>query len=311
MGDAFGIGLLEFSETIDNVKGALDMSETIRPANKFLKFLQFPLTRIFLGFLVLSIAATAAQVGTESWPGHQTDLGNLLSTVIAVVVVTLTYYGFVRFIEKRSVTELAAPNALRELAFGTMVGALLFSVTVGLLWAFGFYHISGVNAWTSIFSWLSLAILSGVFEELLIRGILFRVMEESLGSWLALTISAVIFGFLHLANPNATLWGAVAIAIEAGIMLAASFIYTRRLWLPIGIHFAWNFTQGAIFGVAVSGTEAKGLLQSTLTGPAILSGGAFGAEASIFAVVICLAAGIFFVWRSLKQKKFIKPFWRR
>jgi hypothetical protein len=83
------------------------------------------------------------------------------------------------------------------------------------------------------------------------------------------------------------------------------------LWLPIGIHFAWNFVQGAIFGVAVSGNEARGLLQSTLNGPALLSGGAFGAEGSIFAVIICLAAGIYFVWKSNKDGKFIKPFWKR
>jgi hypothetical protein len=136
-------------------------------------------------------------------------------------------------------------------------------------------------------------------------------VEESLGSWLALAISALIFGLLHLANPNATLWGGIAIAIEAGVMLAAAYMYTRRLWLPIGIHFAWNFTQGAIFGVAVSGNEAKGLLQSTLSGPSLLSGGDFGAEASIFAVLICLAAGIYFLQKSSQQGKFIQPFWKR
>jgi uncharacterized protein len=121
----------------------------------------------------------------------------------------------------------------------------------------------------------------------------------------------LIFGALHLANPNATLWAGLAIAIEAGIMLAAAYVYTRRLWLPIGIHFAWNFVQGGIYGVSVSGVEAKGLLQSTLSGPALLSGGEFGAEASIFAVIVCLAAGIFFVWKSYTQGKFIKPFWNR
>ncbi|MBI5352235.1 MAG: CPBP family intramembrane metalloprotease [Chloroflexi bacterium] len=286
------------------------MNQNSQP-DKFLKFLQFPLVRILLGFLTLVIAATLLQVGTELWPGHKTDITNLVSVLITALGVLLTYYGFVHFIERRPVTEPDVSSAGNELIAGALIGALLFSVTIGFLWIFGFYHVTGVNNWTAIFPWLVLAIFSGVFEELLIRGILFRIMEESLGSWLALAISAIIFGFLHLANPNATLWGAVAIAIEAGIMLAAAFMYTRRLWLPIGIHFAWNFTQGAIFGVAVSGNEAKGLLQSTLTGPELLSGGAFGAEASIFAVVVCFAAGIFFVWKSLKQERFIKPFWRR
>jgi hypothetical protein len=126
-----------------------------------------------------------------------------------------------------------------------------------------------------------------------------------------LVISAVVFGFLHLIYPNATLVAAVAIALEAGILLAAAYVLTRRLWLAIGIHFAWNFTQGGIFGVAVSGNQARGLLQSTLTGPELLSGGAFGAEASLFAILVCLAAGVYLLWRAWRKGSFVTPFWRR
>jgi hypothetical protein len=86
---------------------------------------------------------------------------------------------------------------------------------------------------------------------------------------------------------------------------------TRRLWLAIGIHFAWNFTQGGIFGVAVSGIQANGLLQATLSGPELLSGGAFGAEASIIAVIVCLAAGACFMWRASVKGNFVRPFWKR
>lgn len=287
------------------------MNEKTQPTGKFLKFLQFPLIRIFLGFLALGIVVTISQAGTEVWPGHESNFANLFSVSITVAVVGLTYYGFVRLIERRDVTELSFQSAIKELASGALIGATLFAVTIGILWALGFYKVSGVNEWTAMIPWLVLAIFSGVFEELLIRGILFRIMEESLGTWLALAISALIFGLLHLANPNATLWGAIAIAIEAGILLAAVFVFTRRLWIAIGLHFAWNFTQGAIFGVAVSGNEARGLLQSTLSGPDLLSGGAFGAEASIFAVIVCLGAGIYFLWRAMQKGNFIRPFWMR
>ncbi|MCJ7434908.1 MAG: CPBP family intramembrane metalloprotease [Anaerolineales bacterium] len=157
----------------------------------------------------------------------------------------------------------------------------------------------------------ALAVLSGVFEEILFRGILFRIVEESLGTWLSLLFSALLFGLLHLGNPNATLWAAIAIAMEAGILLAAAFIVTRRLWLVIGIHFAWNFTQGGIFSISVSGNQVDGLLQATLTGPELLAGGAFGAETSIFAVIVCLAAGVYFIWKALKKGEFVKPFWKR
>jgi len=287
------------------------MSENTQPTNKFLKFLQFPPIRIFLGFLVLGITIFVAQISTDTLFGHEAVWANLLSVFIAVIAVCFGYYGFVRVIERRSVIELSLPSSAKELAAGVAVGMALFSATIGVLWLLGYYQVSGINEWVDVFPWLALAIISGVSEELIFRGLLFRVVEESLGSWLALAISALIFGLLHLANPNATFWGGIAIAIEAGIMLAAAFMYTRRLWLPIGIHFAWNFVQGAIFGVAVSGNEAKGLLQSTLSGPSLLSGGDFGAEGSIFAVLVCLSAGIYFVWKSHQQGKFVKPYWKR
>lgn len=287
------------------------MNEKLPPVNKFIKFLQLPPIRVFVGFVFLLLVISLVQFATVAWPGHDTSISNVVSVAITVLVVSYAYYGFVRVIERRSVTELSSQNMFVELASGMLVGAILFSVTIGILWLLGYYKVIGINPWTVIFSWLVLAIISGVSEELLFRGILFRVVEESLGTWFSLAISALIFGLFHLANPNATLWGAIAIAIEAGIMLAAAFVYTRRLWLPIGIHFAWNFVQGAIFGVAVSGNEATGLLQSTLSGPPSLSGGDFGAEGSIFAVLVCLVAGSYFIWKSYQQGKFIKPFWNR
>jgi len=287
------------------------MKRNSEPINKFMKFLRFPLTRILLGFLGLVIVATMARVGTETWPGHKTTIADFFSVCIAVIVVIVAYYGFVRLIERRALTELSFPNAISELAIGVIIGSTIFSITIGILWAFGFYRVSGVDRWTVIIHGFILAVFSGVFEELLIRGILFRIMEESLGTWLAMAISALIFGALHLINPNATLWGAAAIAIEAGIPLAAAFVSSRRLWIPIGIHFAWNFTQGSIFSVAVSGGEVQGLLKATLSGPVWLSGGAFGAEASVLVVVISLGVGIYFLWRALEKEKFIKPFWKQ
>ena len=81
--------------------------------------------------------------------------------------------------------------------------------------------------------------------------------------------------------------------------------------MVIGIHFAWNFTQGGIFGIAVSGQEVEGLFQSTLEGPALLTGGEFGAETSVIAIIICSGAGLFFLWKARKRGHFTEPFWVR
>lgn len=287
------------------------MNKNSQPVSKFMKFLQFPLIRIIVGFVFLILISGIVQLGTQAVVGGDTVLADATTMILTAAAALLAYYWFVRAVEKRDVTELSLSFALKELSLGALLGTALFSTIIFILWLLGYYQILAVNMVQEIIPWLVIGIISGIFEELLIRGILFRIMEESLGTWIALTISALIFGALHLANPNATLWAGLAIAIQAGIMLAASYVYSRRLWLPIGIHFAWNFVQGGIFGVAVSGIESKGLLQSTLSGPALLSGGEFGAEASIFAVIACLAAGVFFIWKSYTQGKFIKPIWNR
>ncbi len=143
------------------------------------------------------------------------------------------------------------------------------------------------------------------------RAIVFRIVEESLGTWTALALSASLFGFLHAFNPGATATSTAAIALEAGILLAAAFLFTRRLWMAIGLHAGWNFTEGGLFGASVSGGAAHGLLRSRFSGAPLLSGGAFGPEASIVAVLVCLTAGILLLARARRRGHFVQPFWRR
>jgi hypothetical protein len=137
----------------------------------------------------------------------------------------------------------------------------------------------------------------------------FRIIEQALGSWIALGISAVIFGALHLLNLGATLANAAAITVEGGVLLAAAYMLTRRLWLCIGLHIAWNFTQGGIFSVAVSGGSSEGLLQARMVGPDWLTGGRFGAEASVVAWVICAAAGITLLVLAVRKGRVVRPSW--
>ena len=90
---------------------------------------------------------------------------------------------------------------------------------------------------------------------------------------MALGITVALFGLVHLGNPNSSLYGAAAIGIEAGVLLGAAYVLTRRLWLVIGIHFGWNFIQAGVFGPNVSGIRVESLLRSELSGPELLSGG--------------------------------------
>jgi membrane protease YdiL (CAAX protease family) len=269
---------------------------------------QFPLVRIALAILSVAIPFIIVSVPLNLFVSDK--LLRRLGALVLAALVLACYWGYVRIVEKRAVAELSGRRAAPELAFGLLIGALLLTLTVGVLAASGVYQVIGNNGWQAMFAILPSCILAGVFEEVLIRGIVFRILEQWLGSWIALGISAGIFGVLHLLNPGATLLNAAAISIEAGVLLAAAYMLTRRLWLCIGIHTAWNFTQGGIFSVAVSGGAAKGLLQARLVGPDWLTGGTFGAEASLVAVVVCGAAGIIFIVAAVRKGHIIPVFSR-
>jgi membrane protease YdiL (CAAX protease family) len=287
------------------------MARSAALPNRFLRIVQFPIVRLILGFVWLLGVVIVAQVLIQPLAVANVPVLHLAGGLIVVAVSVLAYIAFVRVVERRSVVELSTGPAPAELAIGIVVGALLFSATIGFISLLGYYRIIGVNDWLVAVPIFANSLVSGAFEEILFRGLLFRITQESLGTWLALLISALIFGLLHLLNPNATLVAALAVALEAGVMLAAAYVLTGRLWLSMGIHFAWNFTQGGIFGAAVSGQASTGLFRSVLQGPVLLTGGDFGAEASAVAVVVCGLFGAYLLARAWREGKFVKPFWLR
>jgi hypothetical protein len=156
-----------------------------------------------------------------------------------------------------------------------------------------------------------IGILPGITEEIMFRGVLFRIIEDGLGTWIALFLSAIFFGAVHLANPNATTWSSIAIALEAGLLLGMAYAWTRSLWFVMGLHAAWNFTQGTVLGIPVSGVAVKGFMASSTQGNVWLSGGEFGAEASVTTVLICTALAAFFTRKAIEQRRIRPPFWNR
>jgi membrane protease YdiL (CAAX protease family) len=214
---------------------------------------------------------------------------------VAMVAATLAAYaGLVCVGEARRPSELAPARAAVELAAGVAIGTAMMAVTVALLLA-----ARGVTLTTqpirSLGNAVALSLQSGFVEEVLFRLIVLRLLWRAFGPWPALALSALLFGAVHLMNPNATWFAAFAIAIEAGIMLAAFYILTGRLWVSIGVHAAWNFTQGWVFGAAVSGTNgfAGGplALDPVPGAPQWLSGGAFGPEASFAGLLVGTLVG--------------------
>ena len=275
------------------------------------RILAFPLVRIILALAPIILFLTFATKAVAALHLDKKGIANALVPALFGIVVLALYAAYVRTIERRPVDELGARGAVAEGARGFAVGAALFTVTMGVLLVIGVAAVERGDGWRACLVGLLSSIGAACLEETLMRAIFFRIVEASLGTWIALALSAALFGLLHAGNPGATGVSTMAIALEAGVLLAAAYAYTRRLWMAMGLHAAWNFTEGGVFGASVSGTTPYGLLHSRFSGARLLSGGAFGPEASIVAVVVCCTAGVAFAVAVSRRGQVIAPFWLR
>jgi len=257
-------------------------------------------------FVIFAVFYAAASMAGEPARGvGATPLSLALVAVLSGAGLGLYAIG-VRLAEGRWPSELGLRQAAPELLIGLVVGAAMLSAVVAALLALGLYDISGPRA-SSPLAMINVGVASGVFEELIFRAIVLRLLMRAFGIWPALALSAALFGALHLSNPNATPVAAVAIAVEAGLMLAAFYLLTGRLWVSIGVHAAWNFTQGWIWGARVSGIPVQESLYLSAPKPGApdwLSGGAFGPEASAPAMVIGTAVAVLVLHRAWKKGNF-------
>lgn len=230
----------------------------------------------------------------------------LVAACAGVAAIFILYWIAVRVGERRPVAELSLRQAPAELLIGSAIGAALIGLIIGLLWLFGWVVIEPQPV-SRIALALRDSIRSGVVEELLLRLVIFRLLWRAVGVWPALAVSAALFGILHLANPDSSLFAATALAAGEGIGIGL-YLITGRIWASIGMHAAWNFTQGWVFGAAVSGTtEIAGgpLSLRPITGVSdLLSGGGFGPEASIVALLVSLLASAVLLWWPWTQGRF-------
>ncbi len=219
------------------------------------------------------------------------------------------YVLYARYAARRDARELA-PQRAPDFFRGAVLGVVLMCASVALVALAGDLQLSA-GGWPTLAGLPGIALLAGVYEELIARGIVFRNLENVFGSWIAIALSAALFGWLHLGNPHATTLSAFAIGLEGGVMLAAVYMATRSLWWTIGVHAAWNFTETGVFGIADSGNPGQGLLHAEFDGPEWLTGGVFGIEASAVAVVVCLVAALVFLVRAYRAGRFVAPLWER
>lgn len=278
------------------------------------RLLRSPLARMayFAAMLIALryVFAWAAQSAGIPPNSFKTMSANFAFTVLTVLPYLLAYWLLAKFIERRPLSELDWRKS-PQLLWGLFAALLLFALVTAELWAAQAYTVSSFGdapLWTLF---LLTAVVPGITEEIISRGILFRLTEEGLGTWIALAVSALFFGFAHSFNPGATVWSSAAISIEAGVLFGLLYHVTRSLWWCIGLHAGWNFVQGAVFGIPVSGIKVDGLFDSQLQGPDWLDGGGFGAEASVLTVLTCGIASLLLLRGMLRERSVVAPFWKR
>ncbi|QPI48487.1 CPBP family intramembrane metalloprotease [Massilia antarctica] len=223
--------------------------------------------------------------------------------LLAAALVWFGYRFYVRRIEKRQPTELATAGMARELGSGLLLGAGLVALIFAVLAALGVYRVGGVNApGIAILFPLAELVLVGMAEEMMFRGVVFGVTERSLGAKSAIIISALVFSLAHLPNDGTSVL-AIAVIAAYGVLQAALYMRTRRLWVCIGTHVAWNYCVSQVFSSTVSGHAATdGLLRGKLVGNTMLTGGVFGVEGSLITLLLIAAAAAFCLRRAFASR---------
>lgn len=273
------------------------------------RIVDFPLVAMVIALIsVLVPAGLVAGLFERSL--SSSPLASMAGQIAVTASILASYKLTVRHLGEQEHDDLAGPHAARQLAAGLAFGAILFALIVAAEALLGYYRIAGVgdtsNLWPSL---IGDGLAPAVAEEVIFRAILFRFIEEFAGSWIALFISSALFGLSHIENPNADVVSTVGVALEGGILLGGAYLLTRRLWLPIGVHAGWNLTQGEVFDIPVSGRDVHGLVDATLQGPVLLTGGGFGLEASVISISIGTAAGVALVFLAVKRGQVVRPSW--
>lgn len=253
-------------------------------------FWRFPIVWMLVGAIGIVLIDTLFRQLTERVDGMISLVLTLVMGLLAIMVYKLT----LTYLARRSTPEIARQRAGIEAVLGVLTGTIFIAGSAIIIMALGGYSFqwaSSANAGSVIISSIGAALGAAIIEELIFRGLMFQAIDKLGGKPLALAVTSLFFGVAHLGNPGATLWSAFAIALEAGVLLGAAFLWRRNLWFAMGLHFAWNAIEG-LLGIPVSGHSAAGLFTVEVNGAALLTGGDFGLEGSIVPVVISLLISI-------------------
>jgi len=293
-----------------------DLFSKAIPTNKLGKFIQHPLIRILVAFVfMIPVFLLSKGIKTALYPRLAQNalvIARYLEAVLCFVLFLWLYKIYARAVEKRQPLETAFRKRLPDLGTGFVLSFLIVGLVVLVFSLTGDFAVTGVmENKRFVFDLLAKFFMGALIEELIFRLILFKLTEELLGTWMALLIQALLFGFAHALNKNATIFASIAVTIVGGLVYIAAYVFSRSLWLPLGLHWGWNFAQSGIFSMPNSGTPYDGLLATKVAGPQWLTGGAFGIEASCLTILLWLIVGAGLMILAKRRSQIVLPAWKR
>ncbi|NPD47359.1 CPBP family intramembrane glutamic endopeptidase [Lentimicrobium sp. S6] len=280
------------------------------PKNRIQKFIYSPFSRIIIAILFLIPMLLVNNVITIFILDKMEEVIVLstLKAFKAIIIIGLLIYSY-RFytkrIEKRPAFEFNFERWHIDLGWGIVIGGGMVIIITAVLFVLGYYTIDYINSWNILITRIFRYAQGSFIEELIFTVIIFRLLEEKLGTAISFLIVSLFFGGMHFINDNATIFTSLSISVIQ-ITLIAPFILTRRIWMGWAVHFSWNFFQAGVFGMNNSGMDQGGFISPIITGPHWLTGGAFGIEASWLGLIVNIVVGISLLIYAIKFKQTIK-----
>lgn len=277
----------------------------------------FPLTRIFTFLVILFLVIILSEpiiVALIGKTGTSAPLAVFLWTEVWHLLISFGLLSLFVKGERAKLSDfgVSMKNAVPELSLGIVVGTLLVAGIVGVMFLLGIYKPISHSSGSDLLLAAGTLFFAAVTEELIFRSYALNVLEKHWGTIAAVIISSAGFGFAHMLNDaggstvQSKLLFCTFLSLEAGVSLAACYVFTRRLWMPIGAHWMWNFFEGPVFGTHVSGADfGQSLVTAKMQGPMLLTGGKFGPEGSVICLVLGTMAGVVLLYLSKKRNNLI------
>jgi len=279
------------------------------------KVINFFISKIIIGIvLVVGLVVVVEQIRNLIPVNGElaTDIKDIIFAIADAAVAITGYVFLFKLLEKRKIDELNISSLSKNAAIGFLTGLLLQSLFIFIIYLPGYYTITKINPVTYLLPGFTQSLTSGFVAEILIVGVFFRLAEEKFGTLITLILTTVLFALLHINAKGATMLSIIATGVEAGLLLPASYVYARKLWFPIFLHFAWDFAEPGIFGGINPGISiGKNLFDGKFSGPAIITGGTKGPQNSLQGLLISLAVSLLFLWLARRKNNFLIASWRK